>query len=138
MAKAKNTKATPKAKPAGPTKAEVLAARDAKIVAAYKSGTDVPDLAPKFGLSGVRIYRILGAKNVTLRPRPKADPKPATKGKGKTAKKATKKAATKKAAPRKAAKAKPAGKASASNAPSLALPKSQSARRPNKPTPSDS
>jgi hypothetical protein len=136
MAKAKNTKATkatPKAKPAGPTKAEVLAARDAKIVAAYKSGTDVPDLAPKFGLSGVRIYRILGAKNVTLRPRPKADPKPATKGK------ATKKAA-KKAAPRKATKAtkaKPAGK-SASAAPALALPKSQSVRRPNKPTPSDS
>lgn len=134
MAKAKNTKttkATPKAK-TGPSKAEVLAARDAKIVAAYKSGTDVPDLAPKFGLSGVRIYRILGAKGVTLRPRPKADPKPTTKGKGKATKKATKKAA-----PRKATKAKPAGKAKAA-APSLGIPKSQSARKGNKPTPSDS
>ncbi len=136
MAKAKNTKATPKATPkakTGPSKAEVLAARDTKIVAAYKGGMDAKDVGVKFGLSGVRIYRILGAKGVTLRPRPKAAPK----AKAATKKKVTKKA-TKKAAPRKATKAaKPKGKASA-GAPSLGIPKSQSARKGNKPTPSDS
>ena len=141
MAKAKKTtKATPKAKQTGPTKAEILAARDAKIVAAYKGGTDVPDLAPKFGLSGVRIYRILGAQNVTLRPRPKTAAKPKAK---KVAKKATKKTAAKKAAPRKAAKAqpKPKGKgkvASVASAPGLALPKSKQTARSNKPKASDS
>ncbi len=114
MAKAPQDKAVK----TGPTKRELLAARDAKIVSDYKGGAEVPDLASKNTLSEVRIYRILAANTVSLRPKAKAAPK------AKATKKASKKKVAKKSATKKpAAKGKPAP---------LGIPKSQSARKATK------
>lgn len=116
---------------------QINEARDAKIVAAYKDGAEVGDLASKFGLSNVRIYRIMAAQSVPLRKRAPAAKSAAKPAKKKVAKKATKKAA-KKATPRKATKAKPKGsKTSASAGKGLAFPKSEQTARSNKPKASD-
>lgn len=112
MAKAK---AAPKV-----SKRDLLQARDAKIVSDYKGGAEVPALASKNTLSEVRIYRILAANGVTLRPKAKAD-------------KPGKKAATKKAAKPAAKKVAKKTKGVASKPAPLGIPKSQSTRKAAKP-----